>query len=408
MSRVAMIVWNEFRNDARVLKEAQTLQSNGHEVTVFALYTPGLTPNKETLKSGIKVRRVARSPLWKLRRRRKVLPADPALDAEPNERRVGPARQFARFVLRVWTHAQLLARIVAARPQAVHAHDVNTLLTAWIAASLRRVPLVYDAHEISTGREGYGEHRNMIGWLEKRLMPRAAATITTTDTRAAFFSRAYGITRPVVLQNRPHHSVIAPTNRIREELGLQEPWPIVLYQGGLQQGRGLERLVDAAPRVENAYFVFVGGGSLSPRLRQQVRRLGLEDRVHFISTVALDELPAYTASAEIGLQPIEHTCLNHFSTDSNKLFEYMMAGLPVIASSMPEIRKILTRHKFGLLVPPGDSEALVAALRELVADEKLRAKFSSNAREAAKTLNWEEQEHKLVDIYQRIVPASSG
>lgn len=65
-----MIVWNEFRNDARVLKEAQTLQSAGYQMTVFALHTPGVTLEREVISGGIEVRRVARSPLWRLRRAR--------------------------------------------------------------------------------------------------------------------------------------------------------------------------------------------------------------------------------------------------------------------------------------------------------------------------------------------------
>ena len=93
--------------------------------------------------------------------------------------------------------------MVASRPDVVHAHDVNTLPTAWAAARRAGARLVYDAHEISTDREGYRELRGVIAWAEKRLMPRADATITTTEMRAKFFARAYGVPRPLVLQNRP-------------------------------------------------------------------------------------------------------------------------------------------------------------------------------------------------------------
>jgi glycosyltransferase involved in cell wall biosynthesis len=404
MPRVSMIVWNEFRNDARVLKEAESLQAAGYEVTVFALHTPGVTKKYETLESGIKVRRVARSPLWRLRARRaSTSGADNTFsDGVPDH--IGLPRQLARVVLRAWTHGELMIRMVVSRPRIIHAHDVNTLLSAWIAAGLTRAPLVYDAHEISTDREGYASFRNIVGWLEKRLMPRAAATITTTDARAAFFARAYGIDRPVVLQNRPRFSAAARTDRIRSELGLREAWPIVLYQGGLQKGRGLEMLVEAAAVVENAYFVFLGGGRLTSKLRDMVSKSGLEQRVHFIETVSLSELPSYTASADIGVQPIENTCLNHFTTDSNKLFEYMMGGLPVVASNLPEIRKIVSKYDFGLLVPPGDADALNAAIGELAADKKLRERLARNASAAATLVNWEEQEYKLVGLYRDIVP----
>src|SRR5690606_40482492 len=97
--------------------------------------------------------------------------------------------------------------------------------------------------------------------------------------------------------------------------------------------------------------------------------LQLEQPVRFIPTVALPELPSYTASADIGVQPIENTCLNHYTTDSNKLFEYVQAGLPVVASDLPEIRRVVREHDLGVLVPEGNSVALAAALRDLVGDE---------------------------------------
>lgn len=407
-----MIVWNEFLNDARVLKEAQTLQAAGYQVVVHALHTPGVTQERERLASGVKVVRVARSPLWKLRKRNlrtangskqgdQTKASSRAATAPPSQT---PLRQLLKLVARLWTHANLAWRLVRSRADVIHAHDVNVLSTAWLAAKLLRVPLVYDAHEISTDREGYKAFRGLVGWLEKRIMPQAAGTITTTDARAKFFARAYGIPRPLVLQNRPRLVSAEGSDRIREELGLVEPWPIVLYQGGLQPGRGLPRLVEAAASVPNAYFVFIGGGRQAAELRELATRLQLDERVRFIPTVALAELPSYTASADIGVQPIENTCLNHFTTDSNKLFEYVIAGLPVVASQLPEIGKVVRKHDLGLLVPPGDTAALARAISQLVSDPELRLWYRARARQAAQTLNWETQEQALLDLYARVLP----
>jgi len=410
-ANVSMIVWNEFRNDARVLKEAQTLQAAGCQVTVHALHTPSVTQERETLACGVKVVRVARSPLWKLRKRKAPSSAGP-VKANSAKAATGPigkmslSRQVLRIVARLWTHLGLIIQMVRSTPDVVHAHDVNTLPTTWLAAVLTRSPLVYDAHEISTDREGYASFRKLVGWVEKRLMPRAAGSITTTDTRAKFFARAYGIPRPLVLQNRPRFTSAARSQRIRDELELKESWPIVLYQGGLQQGRGLVRLIESAAQVSGAYFVFIGGGRLEPILKERTRLLGLENRVHFIPTVTLADLPSYTASADIGVQPIENTCLNHFSTDSNKLFEYMMAGLPVVATSLPEIRKLVRDHDLGLLVAPGDTNELASAIQRLVDNSELRQAFGGNASIAAEQVNWEEQEKTLVSLYRCVLGRS--
>ena len=388
---VAMLVWNTFRHDARVRSEAETLAKAGYRVVIHALHAPGITERKETFSGGIGVIRHGRTP--------------GARQSNPR----GVANRRSRLAIMRMIFASLLTQlamifaIVRARPDVVHAHDVNMLAAGWLATRLLRVPLVYDAHEISTGREGYTAIRGTVAALEKRIMPRAAGTITTTDARAKFFARAYRIPRPVVLQNRPRSWRGGPSKRIRDELRLENDWPIILYQGGLQPGRGLEDLMHAAADIPCAYFVFVGGGSLYAALTTLTGELGLESRVRFVDTVPLAELPWYTASADIGVQPIENTCLNHFTTDSNKLFEYVMAGLPVVASRLPEIRRVLQAHDVGLLVSPGVRKELIDALRRLVSDSDLRAHYATNSRNAAKTLNWESQEQALLDLYESVL-----
>lgn len=393
---VAMLVWNTFRNDARVMNEAESLVNAGYRVTVHALHAPGITAKSEVVGSGIRVERFGSR-----HGRQQLRPGGPGMG--------GRRSSFASMGIaasRLMTHLAMLVHLVRGKPDAVHAHDVNVLPTAWLGARIARVPLVYDAHEISTHREGYKAVRGVVGWLEKKIMPTAAGTITTTDARAKFFARAYRIPRPLVLQNRPRLARVTRSNRIREELGLTQAWPIVLYQGGLQTGRGLPRLVQAAAQVPGAYFVFIGGGRQAAELHALTETLGLHERVRFIPTVPLADLPSYTASADIGVQPIENTCLNHFTTDSNKLFEYVVAGLPVVASRLPEIRKVVERYDLGLLVTPGDTGSLVDALRRLVADAGLRARHAQNAAlAAAQHLNWEAQEAALIGLYGRVLAA---
>jgi len=406
MNKVAMIVWNEFLNDARVLKEAQTLHNAGYQVRVFALHTPGVTKEIETLENGIEVQRIARSPLWRWRKKTTSAINKVPISQVP-QHKSSSRILILRAIARLWTHLGLMLAILRYRPTVIHSHDVNTLPTGFLASKLSRSLLVYDAHEISTSREGYRNLRNLVGIIEKALMPRAHGTITTTTARAKFFARAYGINRPVVLQNRPRLTITKRTNKIRDELSLVNDWPIVLYQGGLQQGRGLEKLVRTAIQVSNCYFVFIGGGRLTAQLKDLRDTHELHERVHFIPTVALSDLPAYTASADIGVQPIENTCLNHYTTDSNKLFEYIIAGLPVIATDFPEIRKIVRDGQVGLLVPPGSEDELAKAISLLAENTDLRQHYSRKAIDSASALNWETQESLLSNMYSRILKEHS-
>lgn len=390
---VDMLVWNTFQNDARVKNEAETLARAGMQVAIHALHAPGYTERREFLSSHVLVLRHGKSQGRRLLKPRKHT-------ARRNGFELG-VLTLSRF----FTHVLMLLAVVFRRPDIVHAHDVNVLPTAWLAAQLCGAKLVYDAHEISSGREGYRKIGRLVAWIEKKIMPRAAGTITTTDARAKFFARAYKIPRPLVLQNRPRLGSIEGDDRIRRILSLSRDLPIVIYQGGQQPGRGLEGLLACASRVPNAYFVFVGGGSLHEELKQLAVKLSLTDRVFFIPTVPLADLPFFTASADIGVQPIENTCLNHFTTDSNKLFEYVVAGLPVVASALPEISRVVRSHELGILTAPGDMEALAQALQTLVDNPELRAQYAANSKQAAATLNWEGQESALVDLYKRIIPS---
>lgn len=394
LSRVSMLVWNDFCNDARVLKEAETLQRGGYRVVVNALHVPGKTMSEESLSDGIWVRRVSTSVLYSLLGIFSAAPKASSLG------KMGATAALLKIMGRAWGHFLLLRNVLLQRPDVVHAHDVNTLPTAWLAARLCRAKLVYDAHEISTSREGYSSFKKIVALVEGTLMPRAEATITTTTLRAKFFARTYGIARPLVLQNRPRLQYCQRTQRIREELALAEGWPVILYQGGLQPGRGLEELVRLASDVPDAYFVLIGGGSLSESLRELARSLGLSDRVRFIPTVSLAELPSYTASADIGVQPIENTCLNHYTTDSNKLFEYVQAGLPIVTSDLPEIRRVVFTWQLGVLVAPSDWASMGQALRSLAADVAARQIYSKNCLAAADELSWEAQEGELLTLYR--------
>ena len=127
-------------------------------------------------------------------------------------------------------------------------------------------------------------------------------------------------------------------------------------------------------------------------------------RAHFIPTLPLGDLPNFTASADIGLQPLRNTCFNHFTTDSNKLFEYCMAGLPVAASNFPEIRRIVIGHGIGVVFDPADPDSVRTQLSRLIDDRELRQSMADRARNARRQLSWESQEETLRALYRGLRP----
>jgi glycosyltransferase involved in cell wall biosynthesis len=379
-----MGVWSSLRHGARVARSAGTLAAAGAAVTVVAA-----TWNRDE-------QGTTRHPLGfdavTVKR-----PAPRALAA--GSRGMGPAGLLAWLVRSFPAQWRFVYALWHTDADVYHAHDLQALPWVWLAARLRRRPVIYDAHEISVDRTGTRRLARLITHVEGFLARRSEAMITTTDMRADFFEQAYGVPRPVVLQNRPHHVEVVRTDHLRARLAIPHNLPIVLYQGGLQPNRGLPRLVEAAAAVDGAHFVLLGDGVMRSQLENMVAERALQARVHFLPAVPWQELAEWTASADVGVQLLENTGLNHYTTDSNKIFEYAMAGLPVIASDFPEIRRVVAGHDIGVLVDPADTGAVIAAMRRLTMDAELRIHYARNALRARRELSWETQEPKLLSLY---------
>ncbi len=284
------------------------------------------------------------------------------------------------------------------RPDFVHANDVNTLVPGWLASRWSGARLVYDAHEISADREGYRGRIWLVKLVEKYFGVAAAGRITTTRTRADWFIENYGYPDMGVVQNRPLQSAVQ-ANRIRTTYQIPSDRLVALYQGGLQPGRGLHNMIEAVRPIPQVHLVFVGDGR--QRASLEAAAADLSHRVHFVGQVPLDELPAWTSSADVGLQTLRNTCLNHYSTDSNKLFEYVMGGLAVVASDFPEIRRIVGAHKLGILVDPDDVSAISAAIRTLADNPAELERLQDNAERARSELNWRSQVPAFLAVYQQ-------
>ena len=166
------------------------------------------------------------------------------------------------------------------------------------------------------------------------------------------------------------------------------------------EGRGLEALLQAVAQVPEAILVMLGEGPLGPCLKDLGRELKIEERLHLPGKVPWRDLLRYTRDASIGVVLTQRTCLNHYYSLPNKLFEYLMAGVPVIASDFPDIRGIIQEAQAGLVVGPDNPQEIADALRLLLSDpEGLRA-MSRRARAAAETkFNWALESKALLAVY---------
>lgn len=403
---VCMVVWNTFETDARVTKEATTLIDAGKKVTVVAVHQHNRTKRNELVK-GISVIRVDRT-LRKLKSNTKHMNSPPNQIQQTNDvtehfstkqKLKKKIRSLFRFVPRFIINVRFFKEAFLQNAGIYHSHDLNTLIPVYLASRLRGAKLIYDAHEVSTDRAGW-KNKRFWEFIERILIKKADKVITTNLTRAEYFKEHYNIKIPYIIKNVPPYEKVLASNTIREILCIPQEEPIILYQGGLQRDRGLENMIRVVPNVIKGKFVFLGNGKLKYDLLRLVDEVGVKDRVYFIEAVPNEKLLEYTSSATIGLQLLINTCFNHYSACSNKLNEYMMAGLPVVASDLPEIRRTVEEFETGILVNPEDLNEISKAINELLSNKELYLYYKKNTEFAAKENNWENERAKLLEIYE--------
>ncbi|MBI4532185.1 MAG: glycosyltransferase family 4 protein [Candidatus Latescibacteria bacterium] len=386
--RICMTAFEEVRDDPRIAKEILTLRHMEHTVDLLCVR---YSDSSEASYYG-----AMKHPIF------------------VGNKKKGKLR-FLRFYLRA------LFKAIRLRADVYHAQDLYTLPVAWIAARWRSVRFIYDAHEYFPGTPSLVDRpleRGVWRAVERVFIRRADRVITVCDGIADRLREDYGIERPVVLRNLPMATSLRvdehPTcgcgdstqqrsSLLRDISTIPDDRWIVLYQGALMQGRGLFTILDVFQRFLNDQYhlAVLGDGPLASDLRKRVDLLGIEDRVTFFGQIPMEQLPAYTASADIGLCLIENAGFSYLYSLPNKLFEYLAAGLPVVASDFPEIGRIVRREDVGLLVDPGDPEAIEGAIMKL-SDDALRRHFALNARQAAQRYTWERESEYLIHLYREL------
>ena len=324
----------------------------------------------------------------------------PGISLEVLERPAGSGPGFFFKVAR-----QFRQEAVKHRAKVFHASDLYVLPAMSHAANEFSGALVFDSRELYTHVTSTTD-RPWVRWVwhlvQRRFIGRAAAVFTVSDPIADRLVQDYGITRPVILHNVPPRQKVHPGRSLRSIVGASERTAVLLHQGSIQKNRGCQLLIDAMRDVRGGILVFLGGGPLKPAMRAYAQTAGL-NRVHFLDAVPPDELLPLTATADAGITLLEDTCLNHRYALPNKLFEYAMAGLPVIASDLPEISRVVESFKIGRVVNPADSEALADTLQYVIDHVDERQAWASCTPQVLEVYNWESAARRFTAAYRTLI-----
>jgi len=372
LRKIILIVLNNFQNDSRVLKEAIFLQKAGYKVQVVAL-NDGFLKNKDVVQ-GVSVNRISLK-----------------------------TANFPGFkIFKIIKYFEFFCRIVKKYRESdvFHCNDLDALPIGVIIKKFfnKNAKVVYDAHEYETEvRWLKGFQKKIYKIVERLLIGYADKIITVSNAIADEYVKLYNIEKPILVLNTPSLQKIKKSNIFRDVFDIKKQQTIFLYQGGLSKGRGIEILLEAFKSIDdvNTVIVFMGYGPLEKLIKETSKE---HENIYFHKAVSPDILLDYTSSADFGVSTIEDSCLSYRYCLPNKMFEYLMAEIPVIVSNLYEMRRLVEKSNVGVVAKENNSKGLKEAIERVMDLE--REELMVNIRKMKKVYNWERQEKVLWEIYE--------
>lgn len=372
--KVISIVLHNFILDSRVLNENTSLQNNGYKVQIIALHADGLKEYDKM--KNIPIHRIKlKSRNWS---KNKVI-------------QLLKYMEFIYWILKQYRDSDI-----------VHCNDINTLPIGVMLKLFfnKKIKIVYDAHEYETEVHGLsGIQKKLVQKLEKYLISYADKVMTVSDAIAEEYVKLYHIEKPSLVLNTPWYRNVEKKNIFRDTFHIAQNKTIFLYQGGLSYGRGIEILIETFKSIKNhrSVIVFMGSGVLEAQVKQASEE---HENIFFHQAVNPDILLEYTSSADFGILFYENNCLNHYYCSPNKMFEYMMAGIPVIASNLYEMRRLIEYYAIGVVAEENTPKGLRKAIEKAMLLEQ--NELQKNIQKVKEVYNWEEQEKILLEVYREL------
>ncbi|MCV2218234.1 glycosyltransferase [Thauera sp. Sel9] len=412
-ARTVLMLCHDQHLDRRVVAQAQSLIATGHKVTLVAL-SFGPEGSREITPEGIDLVRIGLA---------NIIPENPVyqgyigrqhgLNALLNRlanRMPAHLRIFNagfRYASRINWELYRATLLLTYRNRSLHdplpfrsafvnsaaelegdviqVHDLPALEAGVELASKRNVPLVYDAHELYPEQKSFSTiQRKICSEAEARLIKHADLVFAVNESIGLEMAKRYAIDTPATLLNAidppPSFDPDARYDLLREKTGLGKNRRILLFQGGFAPNRNLENLVKSFAAVEtpDIDLVMMGFGPFGEVLQDIARKHGVLDRrVFFLPAVPQSELLQHSASADMGIIPYPHVDLNSYYCTPNKLFEFIQAGLPILANQSPELDRFVVQQGFGVARPMHRAKDIALAVdyafsRQEISDWKTR------------------------------------
>jgi glycosyltransferase involved in cell wall biosynthesis len=279
--------------------------------------------------------------------------------------------------------------------------DLDTIVPVVLISKLKGAKIAYDAHEYFTEvPEVINRPRvkKAWQWVEKTFVPKCDLAYTVSPQLSDLFVKKYRMAVDVILNVPLLKDLSEPM-----QAGTAAPQnpPYLLYQGALNEGRGLEHLIEAMQGI-NAQLKIAGEGDLSESLRQLVSKLQLQNKVQFMGFVEPAQLKELTAGASIGFNLLENKGLSYYYSLSNKFFDYIHARVPQVCINFPAYKALNDKYKVAVLVDGCTAAEVTIAVNLLLQNKELYATLKKNCEVCSAALNWQAEEVKLLGLYERL------
>lgn len=371
--KVINILFNDFTNDNRVYKESRSLIKGGFFVELVATRFDKRNSATEEL-DGIKIERV---PVGKL----ELLPLNLFF--------------FWFNVVKKYKKEEIF-----------HCNDLYALPPAYIIKKFfnKDTKIVYDCHEHETEAAVY-LGKPLLKWLakafERRMIKEVDSVITVSDSIAEDYERMYRINKPYLVMNCPNYKIYKKGDLFRKKFNLGEEKILFLFQGEYLKGRGVEELIEVFRELEkinkNLVLILLVYGKGIEDLKEDIAE---SSNIFWHDKVSKEVYMEYVASADWGIYLMENICKNHEYALPNKLFDYVMANLPVVVSDLKEMKEFVEENRIGYTIDSTDRKKIIELLKSMKTED--REIFNEELNKTAKKYSWEEQEKVLLKIYNSL------
>jgi glycosyltransferase involved in cell wall biosynthesis len=362
---IVVSVSNDISTDQRVYKQCHAMMEAGFQIKLIGIERSYSLPVERPY-------RVKRMKLW----------------------------FYRTFLFYANLNFRLFFTLLFARAGIFYANDLDTLPANFLASAFRRKPLVYDSHEFFTEvpeLDGYPFKKGVWRFLERIIIHHCDRVITVNHSIAELIKSRYDLSEVQVVRNV---SQVAFSGRAlsRKELAVGENDFLLVLQGtGINIDRGAEELLEALTLLEKVHLMIVGRGDAIPLLEQLVQDWDLQKKVSFKPKMPFEEMMRYTAAADLGISLDKDTNINYRYSLPNKIFDYALAGIPVLASNLPEVVKIVEGFSLGQICPSHKPREIAEAINALRQDPEALQSYRQNARNLIYELNWKAEYAPVIE-----------